>query len=322
MKIWQRVMFACLVMFLTTPIEATKAADYPNKPVQVIVPWAPGGVTDTAMRSVMTVVGKYFPKPMVIVNRPGGAGTVGSTYALLSKPDGYTILATAWAPVVTQPSLKKLQYSSKNYTPICQVVAAPRIICANPDAPYGSIKEMMDYAKKNPGKIKVGIAGVGTTGHLAMAALEQQYGVKFTIVPMGGGGPQKTSLIGGHIDVAPLNAPEAGPAIEAKQVKPLGVASDVHYGNLPNVPTCAEQGYPVESGTSIIILAPKGVPDQVINNLAEVFKKCTEDEGLKKFAKKINLDLVYLGSEDTNKKIEKFYNSYAEIISKLGIAKK
>ncbi|SDP79915.1 Bug family tripartite tricarboxylate transporter substrate binding protein [Desulforhopalus singaporensis] len=310
-----------LVLSLTTPIVGVNAAEYPNKPVKMIVPWAPGGITDTAIRSVVTAMGKYFPSPIVVENRPGGAGTVGTTLALMAKPDGYTVLATAWGPLVTQPSLKKLQYNAESYTPVCQVAAAPRIICAHPDRPYNNLKEMMEYAKKNPGEIKVGIAGVGTTGHLAMAALEQQYDVKFTMVPLGGGGPQKTNLIGGHVDVAPPNSPTAGPAIQAKQIKALGVASEVRFADLPDIPTCAEQGYPLESGVSIVVLAPKGTPAAIVEKLAEAFKKSTEDEELQKLAKKINLNLEYLGSEATGKKLKKFHDFYAGIIEKLGLAK-
>jgi len=127
---------------------AMAASDYPSKPVQIIVPWAVGGGTDISTRALVNTVQKFFPRPLVVVNRPGGAGTVGMTEFCKSKPDGYTICSNAWGPMVTQPSLKKLQYTEKDYIPIMQTYSAPRILCAHPSRPYNNMKEFIEYVKK------------------------------------------------------------------------------------------------------------------------------------------------------------------------------
>ena len=180
----------------------------------------------------------------------------------------------------------------------------------------------MEYAKKNPEKIKVGVAAVGTTGHLAMVQLEQDYGVKFTQIPQGGGGPQKVALLGGHVDAAPLVASEAGRFTKSKQLKALGVMASKRLPDLPDIPTLAEQGYPIESYVAFHLVVPKGTPKDRIKILHDAFKKCLDDKGFQKIAKKLNIRVDYEDAAQSRAKLEKFRKLYAEIVGKLGIEKK
>jgi tripartite-type tricarboxylate transporter receptor subunit TctC len=315
------VFAVALIVVIAIPFTGM-AADYPNRPVKIIIPWGVGGGTDMLVRSMLSFMGKYFPRPMVVINKPGGGGVIGTTFALNAKPDGYTVCINGWGPYVTQPSLKKLQYTENDYIPVMQLSNIPRILSAYPTMPYNSMKEFMDYAKKNPEKIKAGVAAVGTTGHLAMVQLEQDYRVKFTQIPQGGGGPQKVALLGGHVDAAPLVASEAGPFTKTKQVKALCVMDSKRMPDLPDIPTCAEEGYPVESYVAFHLVVPKGTPEDRIKILHDAFKKCLEDPDFKKIAKKLNILIDYEDAQQSRAKLEKFRKLYAEIVSKLGIKKK
>ena len=298
------------------------SADYPSKPVKIIIPWGVGGGTDMLVRSMMSFMPSYFPRPMVVINKPGGGGTIGTTFALNAKPDGYTVCINGWGPFVTQPSLKKLQYTEKDYIPVIQLSNIPRILSAYPTMPYNNMKEFMAYAKKNPEKIKVGVAAVGTTGHLAMVQLEQDFGVKFTQIPQGGGGPQKVALLGGHVDAAPLVASEAGPFIKSKQLKALGIMDSKRMADLPDIPTLAEQGYPIESYVAFHVAVPTGTPPDRIKVIHDAFQKVLDDKGFQKIAKKLNIRIDYEDGEQSRAKLEKFRKLYADIVKELGIEKK
>jgi len=273
------------------------------------------------VRGMLTVMGNYFPRPMVVVNKPGGGGTIGTTEALMAKPDGYTVLVTGWGPFVTQPFLKDVQYGPDDYEVVLQLSRIPRILCAKKDAPYDDIKEMMEYAKANPGKVLVGIAAVGTTGHLGMAQMELDYNVKFNMVPQGGGGPQKVALLGGHVDIAPLTASEGGPLVTSGQVKALGIMDNARFSEIPDVPTGEELGYAIESGVAWHAFVPAGTPPERVKMLHDAFKKCLEDEAFHKVAAKLNLGVKYADADFAEKDISKFRDIYQKISAELGLKK-
>ena len=187
--------------------------------------------------------------------------------------------------------------------------------------PYNTMNEFMDYAKNNPEKVKAGVAAVGTTGHLAMVQLEQDFNVKFTQIPQGGGGPQKVALLGGHVDVAPLVASEAGRYTKSKQLKALCIMDTKRMPDLPNIPTCTEEGYPVESYVAFHLVVPKGTPQNRINILHDAFKKGLEDPAFQKIAKKLNILIDYEDAKQSRAKLEKFRKLYGKITAKLGIEK-
>ncbi len=298
---------------------AAAGGEYPTRAVEVIVPWAAGGSTDTVTRALMSVMGQYFPEPMAVINKPGGGGTVGTTFALNEAPDGYTILVNSWGAFVTQPALTTLQYGPEDYEPVLQISYEPRILVAHPDTPYDDIKGMIDYAKQNPGGVHVGIAAVGATDHFAMLELQLQYGVDMTITPQGGGGPSKIAVLGHHTDVAALTAGEAGPLVEAKELKALGVMDSKRYSAFPNIPTTAELGIPVESGVANHLYVPAGVPADRVKKIHDAFKSAMEDPGFLELAKKLKLSIEYLDGEASRKQLTHFRELYTEIAEKLGM---
>ena len=322
MKKFALITLLLCVSLIPATAEGRKEATYPARPVTLIVPWDTGGGTDTVARALLTVMGNYFPQPMVVVNKPGGGGVVGTTEALMAKPDGYTLVFNSWGAFITQPSLKKIKYSEKDYEPVLRVASVPRILVANPKVPYNTIKEMIDYARNNPGAVKAGIAAVGATDHLAFAQIELDYNVKLNIIPQGGGGPSKVNLLGGHTDVAALTATEGGPLIAAKQLKAFGTMDSERFSQFSDIPTCAEYGIPLESGVEEYLVVPQGTSPEIIQLLQTAFKKSMDDPAFLGIAKKLNIGVKYLDSKAARERLEKFRLQYKDLIDKLGIGEK
>jgi tripartite-type tricarboxylate transporter receptor subunit TctC len=193
---------------------------------------------------------------------------------------------------------------------------------ANQKAPYNNMKEMIAYAKEHPEKINVAVAGIGTSGYLAMVQMEDQFGVKFTIVPQGGGAHQKTAVLGGHSDVGPTTANEGGPMVLSKQVKALGVFDEKRYDENPDIPTMIEQGYDVTSYVLMHAYAPAGTPPERVQMLQDAFQKCIQDKSLQKTAKKLNLGLEFKDGATASKDLDKWRVLYGQLIGKLGLKKK
>lgn len=296
------------------------ASEYPVKPVQVIIPWPAGGSTDVSTRTLLNSTKKYFPQPLVPINRPGGAGTIGMADVCMSKPDGYTIGSNAWGPMVTQPAIQKLPYSEKDYIIIMQTWHVPRVLVVHPSRPYKTAKEFIEHVKKNPGQIRVGLAGNGTTDHFSILEMEKKFGFKFTIVPMGGGAPQMLAVIGGHVDAATPTYTEASAAIQAGQVVPLAILDLNKYPLNQQIPTFAELGYPIESGVANFLFVPAGIPKNIFKFIHDAFKKGFEDPEYQEPMKKLGYVVEYLNPEESNKKIERFRKLYMQLAKEFGLA--
>ncbi len=294
--------------------------EYPSKPVTIIVPWNPGGGTDILVRGILTVMGNYFPEPMVVVNRPGGGGTIGTTEGLMAPADGYTLVITGYGPTVTQPFLKDLEYDEDDYDIVLQLNDVPRIMVAHPDTPYDTMEEMMEYAAANPGEVVNAIAAVGSTGHFGTAQLELDYGVTFTTVPQGGGGPQRVAVLGANSDIAPVTAPEGGPLVQQGQLKALCTMSAERFDELPDVPTCAEEGYAVNSGVAWHVYVPAGTPRDRIDRLHDAFKNAIEDPAFLPIAERLNLGIKYGSAEEARQQLEELMEVYERIASELDLA--
>ena len=246
-----------LALVLTLPVffvPSLSRAEYPDKPITLIVPWATGGLTDTAARALATVIGgQYLPVTIAVINRPGAGGSVGQTELVKSKPDGYTIGMNTGSCLFIEPHLKKLPYGEEDYYIVMQVFSEESMIAAHPSKPYNNLKELIDYAKAHPKEVNAGIHAPLTTGHLAFLQLQLEKNVEFKIVPMGGGGPMKTALLGGHVDIAPLSISEALPYIKAKTMKALGVMGTKPVEGFPEIIPFAKQGFSLEAAIGVMI---------------------------------------------------------------------
>ncbi len=323
--------FVAVVLMLTVVcgfifvhgVQKSEAAEgYPKKPIKVIVPFGAGGGADTLARSMTTNLQDLLGQPIVVSNTPGGGGTIGTTQGLTAKADGYTIVLAASGPLYTQPFIIDLKYSQDDYVPVAQLSYVPRVVVAHPSAPYNSVKEMMEYAAANPGKALVGISAIGSTDHFAMEQLKLDHNVDLNLVPQGGGQAQKVAVIGGHVEVAAVTTTEGAALVESGQVKALGLMHSERDAAFPDLQTCEEQGYPVESGVGYYMITASDTPADIVTTLEKAINETFNDAGYQENAKKLKLILSFKNGPDTAKEIQKFYSLYEELAGKIGLKKK
>jgi tripartite-type tricarboxylate transporter receptor subunit TctC len=245
------------------------AEDWPARNVTMIVPFPAGGSADILARAVAQELTEKLGKPFVIENRGGAGGNIGAAVVAKAKPDGYTILFTTPAPI----SLNKLMYRNMPYDPetdfepVVLVAKSPLIIVAKGDG-FSDLKEMIAFAKENPGKINVGHPGNGTLGHITSELLQQMTGVKITNIAYRGSAPLMTDLLGANIDVAIDFMPSYVPLILDAKLKPLAVTTASRSSQLPNVPTANEAGLPgFEASAWYAVAVPRNSPDEVVRRI-------------------------------------------------------
>jgi tripartite-type tricarboxylate transporter receptor subunit TctC len=272
---------ACLVI-----AGSAVAQDYPSRPITWVVPFPPGGVTDNGARTVAKVLSEKLGQPVIIENKPGAGGIVGTEYVVNSKPDGYTFLYASNGALVTYQFLyKKLSYDPQtSLTPVHGMADSPMLMMVRADAPYKTLAEFIDYAKKNPDKMNYFSVGNGSTQHLATELLLKEAGIKMAHIPYKGTAPGLTDLLSGVIDVMFDYAVVMKPQIDAGKLRPLAVTGAKRLANMPDVPTFAEQGYPGVVFTAwATIVFPAGTPQPMVDKLADAFGKSLEDPGVVKY---------------------------------------
>jgi tripartite-type tricarboxylate transporter receptor subunit TctC len=255
-------------------VSAAAAQDFPNRPVTWVVPYTPGGVTDTGARVVAKAFSETLGQQVIIENRGGAGGIVGTEYVAQSKPDGYTVLYGSSGPMATNPYLyKRVTYNPMtSFSLIHTMSESPLIMVVNTNSPYKTVKEFVDYAKKNPGKINMGSAGAGTTTHLVGELLQKEADIKLTHIPYKGSSPEMVDLLAGVLNVSFDYSVVVKPLIEAGKLRPLAVTSAERMKNFPDVPTLKEAGYPgaVLSGWSTLVAAAN-TPQPIVDKLAKAF---------------------------------------------------
>ena len=265
-----------LLALLCAPLMAWSQA-YPNKPIRLVVPYAPGGAVDSLARPVAQKLSEILGQPVIVDNRPGANATLGADNVARSSPDGYSIVLTSIVHYLVPFFSKNVPYDTmKDFTPIAQMAITPNILAVHPSMPVNSIKELIDYAKKNPGKIDFASLGVGSQPHVALEAWSQRLGIKLNHVPY------KTNpspdVMSGVISLSVEASTTAIPLIKTGKVKALGISGAQRIPNLPDVPTMTEFDANLDVNGVIGsswhgIFAPTGTPNDVIAKLnAEIVK--------------------------------------------------
>ena len=306
-------LFLILTLVVSVPLQA---AEFPTKEVQIIIPYSAGGATDLIFRALAATTGKYLGKAVIVVNRPGGGGTVGVTEVAQAKPDGYTLLS-AITPLTILPHRVTTVFTYKSFDPIINVVRDPCMFLVRSDAPWKSLKEFLDYAKKNPDMITVGNSGAGGGVHLIALAFEKTAGVKFNHIPFAGGGPSVTSLLGGHINAVSVSPPEGIEHVKAGKLKIIALFAEKRFELFPDVPTVKEQGVDFTMGQWRGLAAPKGTPPDVIKKLHDAFKQGMDDPVFQKSAKDMVVNLSYLGPEAFGKLMASDDEYYSKLVKEM-----
>jgi len=273
----------------------TALAKYPERPIQIIIPWGAGGGTDATGRMIGTVLKKYVGVPVNVINRTGGQGVVGHSAIANAKPDGYTLgVATVEIAMMHWVGLTKLTW--RNYTPIGLYNADPAGVQVAADSPWNSAKDMIADIKANPGKFKGSGTSQGGIWHLALAGMLQKAGVEAAAapwVPSKGAAPALQELVAGGVSIVTCSPTEAGPLADAGKVKILAAMSDKRMDAFPDVPTLKEQGIDWTIGAWRSFVGPKGLPREVVDVLVPAFAKVVEDPDFKAFMKKRGFPIIY-----------------------------
>ncbi len=265
---WRSTWLAAAGMLLTLAAPALAQSDYPNRPVRLIIPFPPGGSNDVVGRMIGTTLSEKLGKQVVVDNRAGAGGVVGTEIASKAPPDGYTLLVISLAHAVN-PWLYKLPYDPiKDFVPIGIMGSGPNVVVVHPSLPVNSIKELIALAKKQPGDLQYASAGIGSFQHLGGELFKLEAGVDILHVPFKGGGPAMIDVVGGHTKVMFSSLVQTTPHIKTGKLRALGVGSKQRSKVLPDVPSVSEAGVPsYEAVNWWGIVAPAGTPQPIIEKL-------------------------------------------------------
>jgi tripartite-type tricarboxylate transporter receptor subunit TctC len=250
----------------TTP---TDQDNYPSRTIRYVVPYPPGGFNDTLARIVSQKLSEAWNVPVVVENRPGGGTLIGTESVAKAAPDGYTLLGVAF-PFGANPSIyKNLPYDTvKDFTPLIFAGQTQNLLVIKPSLPINSVRELIDYAKKNPGKVSYGSTGIGSSNHLSMELFKSMAGIDLVHVPYKGSAPMVNDMLGGHIDIAFDNTPNVLPQVNGEKLRALGVSSKARSALAANVPTVSEAGVPgYEVTVWFGIVGPPGMRPEIVQKL-------------------------------------------------------
>jgi tripartite-type tricarboxylate transporter receptor subunit TctC len=286
-------LFAVLALACAPAVALAQAQAYPSKPLRLVVPYSPGGGADNAARILAIRLSTTLGQTVVIDNRPGGSGMIGAQAVAQAEPDGYTVLYDASAFAVN-PALRKMAFDpAKDLVPVSLAVTVPNIFVVPPNAPYKTVQEFVDYARKNPGKLTYASYGAGSAAHLIGELLKARAGIDLLHVPYKGGAPALTDLMGGQVDSYFANAASGMSYVKSGKLRALAVTSGKRMAAMPDVPTLAESGFKdfeVLEWNGFFV--PKGTPDEVVARLAKEVQAAVKDPATRQKLEGLGLDPV------------------------------
>jgi tripartite-type tricarboxylate transporter receptor subunit TctC len=251
------------------PAVAQSAADkYPDKPIKIIVPFPPGGSTDTLGRAIAQKLQEKWGQPVLVENRPGASTLIGSTAVAKSPPDGYTLIVSVSSHTTNPAMQASMPFDTlKDFTAVSMLARAPVLAVANPNYPASNIKELIAMGKAGKIKLDYGSAGAGTMTHLTAELIKKQTGLDMTHILYKGGTPAMMDVMSGHLAMTFATLGQVQPQLKAGKLKALGISSDTRYASVPDIPTFKEQGIDVVTTEWFGLLAPAGTPPAIIAKL-------------------------------------------------------
>jgi len=273
-------LIAALACVISAHVSAAEV--YPNKPIKIVVPFAPGGAADTTARMMSEPLSRQLGQTVIVENKPGGGATIGASYVANAPADGYTILYTTPGPQITNPYLMaKLPYDpNKDLIPVSRVSWFPNVLVVTPGLPVNSVSELIAYARKNPGKVNFGSAGIGASSHLAGELFKTMANIDITHVPYKGSGQVLQDLIGGNVQMGIDSLSVYLPSIKAGSVRALGIAMPQRSPILPQVPAIDDELKGFDATAVNYLTVPAGTPKAVIDRINKAVVNVLADPGL------------------------------------------
>jgi tripartite-type tricarboxylate transporter receptor subunit TctC len=299
-----------------------RAQEFPAKPVNLIVPWPAGGSTDIVMRAMAESAAKHLGQPITIENKAGGSGTVGpATMAASARPDGYTI-AQMPITVFRMPLMQQTPWDAeKDFTYIIHLTGYTFGVTASAEGPFKTWKDVVEYARANPGKVTYAVPGAGTSLHIGMEQIAAKEGIKLTMVPFKGGAETNAAVLGQH---TMLQADSTGwkPLVDAGKLRLLMVWTENRSPNYPDAPTLKELGFPFVFDSPFGIAGPKGMDPKIVAKLHDAFKKALDDPSVQATLAKYDMVVNYKNSADYVKAVKEVTETERKVVDNLGLAKK
>ena len=309
--------FGFLLIFIPAMVYAQP---FPTKPVNAVVTFAPGGTLDVSARILAAKAEKFLGQPIIISNVGGGAGSVALGQVAKKAPDGYTISACTSTGLIRIPQLRAVPYEPSDFIPVMHYAAVESGVVVKADSPYKTFKDLIEYARKNPGKVNYATSGAGSPMHMAMEFVAEKEKIQWIHVPYAGGAPGLAAVLGGHV-TAMSDSTEWLPHVKEGSLRLLVTHGEKRMKAFPNVPTLRDLGYDFINETVFMFAAPKGTPMAAVNKLDESLHKAMDDPEFIKTIAAIEFAVAYRNSKDTQAYLDDAYNRFGEMIKKLGIKK-
>ncbi|MGI8524833.1 MAG: Bug family tripartite tricarboxylate transporter substrate binding protein [Pseudolabrys sp.] len=294
MKRARHIFACCAALMFATPVIAAGPDGYPNRPVKIIVPFAPAGPTDVMARLIAQKLSEALGQQFFVENHAGAGGNIGMSLVAKAPPDGYTILVASSSYVVNPSLYGKNPYDPyKDFAPVTLAAASPNILVVHPEVPVKTVKELIDLVKANPGKYSIANPGVGTTPQLAAELFKLELKLDAASVPFGGAGPAIQSAVAGHTQIAMTALPPTAPQVTGGKLRALAVTSAKRSGALPDVPTMAEAGVTgQESETMQGIFLPGGASNELVDFLNTEIAKVMAMPDVKEKCAQLGFDVI------------------------------
>ena len=315
-------LMSALLGSLYSGLAFAQTADYPNKPIKIVVTFPPGGSSDAIIRILSTRLNDKLGQPLVIDNRPGAGGNIGLSVVAKAAPDGYVLGVGAAGGLTANVSLyPQMPFDvAKDFQPITMLAAIPFVLVGHPSVPADNIQQLIAYAKSQAGKVSIGHGGNGTAMHLSTALFTQMADLKLIEVPYRGSGPAAMDTLSGQIQLSITDLAAALPHIKAGKLKAFAVTSPKRLSNLPDVPTLAESGLTGYDSTGWFgLVAPAGTPASIIQKLNAEFTAALNDEGIKSQMRQSGMEPVATTTEGLDAYIKSETQKWGRVIRQANI---
>src|SRR5262245_13782911 len=311
-----------LLLSLLAACSAAGAQGFPSKPIRVVIPFVAGGSSDIVGRAIGSKFQEFLGQPAVVENKPGANGAIAAEFVAKADPDGHTILVGSIGVFSINAALfKDLRYNPvRDFAPITLAVTTPNVLITKPALAANSMKELVDYAKKNPGKLSYCSSGTGSSDHLTAALLNQVAGISTVHVPYKGGAACQTDIMGGQVDISFQNLGAVTNYIRGNRMKALAVTAKARNPQLPNVPTTAESGFPDLVVTSWqAAAAPAKTPREIVAKLNDATVKALRAPDVRERMSQIGFDVVASSPEEFGRFMKEEVDRWTEVVKRGGI---
>lgn len=308
------------LLLLACPLPA--AAQYAERPLTILSGYPAGGMVDIVARLLAEGMKGKFPKGVLVANRTGAGGALAAAEVATGKPDGTTIVLTPLSTLVIQPQILDVRFKTPDdYEPVINVVSYYPLLVVQAEARWKNVQEFIAEAKANPGKMRVGSPGEGTSSHLNLEELMHVSGIKVTHVPYRGWGESSPALLGGHIEAIVAQPGEAKPMVEGKRMRALVVFQNTPHPAFPGTPTAKELGWNVANGVWFLLMAPKGTPAPVIKQIHDAAKAAIEEPAFKAAMDLRGVDVDYRPGSQLRTELWREYKAHTAILKRIGMIK-